>query len=61
MSIWGKILMITYLIVDLTTFVYLTFFDDFPYNWWNWLIAVPINGFLAQIWPVYWLVLRPFF
>jgi hypothetical protein len=39
---------------DLITFLYLTFFDGFVYNSWNWLLAIPINLFLATIWPVYW-------
>lgn len=43
------------------TFVFLTFFDDYAYTWWNWIIVVPINGFLAGIWPVYWLIVRPLF
>jgi hypothetical protein len=47
-----------YLIGDLATFVFLMFFDDYPYHGWNWLIAVPVNGLLAAIWPVYWSVLR---
>ena len=37
----------------------LTFFDGYTYTWWNWIIVVPINGFLAEIWPIYWLLLRP--
>lgn len=44
---------------DLATFVYLTFFSGTDYNWWNWLLIVPLNFFLATIWPLYWLVLRP--
>lgn len=30
-------------------------------NWWNWIIVVPVNLFLAEIWPIYWLILRPIF
>lgn len=40
------------------TFVFLTFFDGYEYNTWNWLIAVPVNIFLSAIWPIYWIVLR---
>lgn len=54
-------LIAAYCIGDAATFVYLVFFDDYRYTWWNWLIVVPINLFLAQIWPLYWLLLRPFF
>jgi hypothetical protein len=47
-----------YLAVDAATFVFLTFFDGYAYNSWNWLIAVPINVFLGTIWPIYWGILR---
>lgn len=40
------------------TFIYLTFFDGFVYNAWNWIIAIPLNGFLASMWPIYWLILH---
>lgn len=55
------LLLAGYFLVDLATFVYLTFFDGTVYNWWNWLIIVPLNAFLATIWPIYWGILRPFF
>lgn len=45
----------------LATFGKLTFLDDYIYTWWNWIIAVPINAFLAAIWPIYWGILRPVF
>lgn len=48
-----------YLAGQLATFVYLTFFDGYAYTSTNWLIAVPVNFLLAQIWPIYWLILRP--
>ena len=54
----AKLLLAIYLIGDLGTFVYLTFFDGYVYNAWNWLIAVPVNTILAQIWPIYWGVIQ---
>lgn len=54
----GRGLYIAYCLVGLATFLFLTFFDGYRYNAWNWLIAVPVNSFLATIWPIYWLVLR---
>ena len=45
----------------IATFVYLTFFDGYIYNAWNWLIAVPVNMFLAEMWPIYWVLIRPIF
>jgi len=41
------------------TFIKLTFFDGYQYNWWNWIIVVPLNASLAGLWPVYWLIARP--
>jgi hypothetical protein len=58
---WQKFGLGIYLLGDAATFVFLTFLDGYRYNMWNWLIAVPINFFLAQIWPIYWLILRPLF
>ena len=49
-----RLLMMAYFAADIATFIYLTFFDGYIYNAWNWLIAVPINLFIAQIWPIYW-------
>lgn len=50
-----------YWVGHIATFGYLTFFDGFRYNWWNWIIALAINEFLSLIWPIYWIVLRPLF
>ncbi len=58
-NIWLIFIMV-YLIGDTITFIYLIFFDGYIYNWWNWIIAVPINVFLSNIWPIYWLILVPF-
>lgn len=46
----------TYTIVGWVTLVYLTFFDGFEYTFWNWVIAIPVNIFLASIWPIYWVL-----
>ena len=40
----------------LGTFIYLMFFDGYVYNSWNWVIATPINMFLGEIWPIYWIL-----
>lgn len=47
-----------YVAVGLGTFIYLTFFDGYVYNGWNWLIALPVNAFVSGIWPIYWAVLH---
>lgn len=54
----GSAALVAYALVDVATFIYLTFFDGYVYNAWNWLFAVPINFFLAQIWPIYWAILH---
>lgn len=46
-----------YVIGDIATFIYLTFFNDYQYTALNWLIVVPINLFLGTIWPIYWALL----
>lgn len=57
----GELAFIAWQLGSLATFIYLTFFDGYGYNWWNWIIAIPVNLLLAEIWPIYWLVLRPLF
>ena len=49
-----RVALAIFLIGDLATFVYLTFFNGYVYTWWNWIIVIPINIFLASIWPLYW-------
>jgi hypothetical protein len=51
-----NILVILYIVGNILTFFYLTFFDGYIYTWWNWVIAIPINGFLSSIWPIYWIL-----
>ncbi|RIA55725.1 hypothetical protein BXY53_0801 [Dichotomicrobium thermohalophilum] len=58
---WEQVAATAYGVGGIATFVYLTFFDDVVYNWWNWILIIPINLFLAHIWPIYWLFLRPIF
>jgi hypothetical protein len=55
----ARLLATAYVLAGGATTVFLTFFDGYPYNAWNWLIAVPVNIFLGTIWPIYWLLLRP--
>lgn len=43
----------------LVTAVYLIFLDGYRYNAWNWIIAIPLKLLQAEIWPIYWLLIRP--
>lgn len=52
---------VSWLLGNIATFIKLTFLDDYQYTWWNWIFVIPINEFLAAIWPIYWLILRPIF
>ncbi len=53
--------LIAYELAVLATLVWLTA-DSWPrLNWWNWLIVLPINVLLAQIWPLYWGIIKPIF
>jgi hypothetical protein len=55
----GVIAFIVWQFGSVATFIKLTFFDGYIYTWWNWIIVVPINLFLGEIWPIYWAILRP--
>jgi len=55
----GRIFAIGYEAIACVTFAYLSFFDGYVYTWWNWIVAIPVNIILSQIWPIYWLILRP--
>ena len=50
-----------YAIGYIATFIFLTFFDGYTYNWWNWLVAIPINTVLSIMWPLYWVMIKPIF
>jgi hypothetical protein len=59
MKEWPSIaLVVMYHIGTVITFMYLSFFKDYGYTWWNWIFVVPINLFLAEIWPIYWVILH---
>ena len=58
---WRRTPLYAYQVATFGTFICLTFFDSYTYNWWNWPIAIAMNGFLSAIWPIYWLILRPLF
>lgn len=53
-----RFLVILYSFGSFATFIYLTFFDGYPYTWWNWIVAVPVNIFMGSIWPIYWAILH---
>ena len=52
-------LWIFYWIADIATTGFLLWEDWDSFNWWNWIIIIPIDFFLGTIWPIYWLILRP--
>ncbi|MEX3008334.1 hypothetical protein [Hoeflea sp. TYP-13] len=54
----GKLIEYLYAAGAIGTWFYLTFFDGYVYNSWNWIIAVSVNFFLSIIWPIYWGILR---
>jgi hypothetical protein len=57
----GIAVAILYEVASWATFAKLAFFDNYAYNAWNWIIAIPVDVFMGQIWPVYWLIIRPIF
>jgi hypothetical protein len=52
----GLIAIIAYHLGSLATLGYLLFFDGTHYTWWNWILIVPLDIFLAEIFPFYWLL-----
>jgi hypothetical protein len=58
-NLLGTIALIVWQGGSIVTFFLLTFFDHYNYTWWNWIFALPINAFLGEMWPIYWLILRP--
>ncbi|RAP58372.1 hypothetical protein [Oleiagrimonas sp. MCCC 1A03011] len=51
-----RLLSFLYTVGTIATFVYLMFFDKHGlYQGWNWFIKIPLNVFLASIWPLYWI------
>ena len=57
----GKLTFAVWQLGSIATAIYLLFFDGPVSHWWGWLIVVPTSLFLAEIWPLYWLILRPLF
>ena len=55
------ILIWVHLLASTATQIFLIFFDGTDYNWWNWIIIIPVDLFIGEIWPIYWLILRPVF
>jgi hypothetical protein len=51
----GWILFYAYDVIGVATFIYLDFFDGYVYNWYNWIVAIPVNGFFSMLWPMYWI------
>lgn len=51
----GKLFFWLWQLGSIPTLIYLMFFES-NYNWWNWIILIPLNIFLAEIWPIYWLI-----
>lgn len=50
-----------YALGEIATTLWLLWRDVPNFNWWNWLIIVPVDLFMGAIWPIYWLILRPIF
>lgn len=49
----GKLFFWTWQLGSIPTLIYLMFFDT-TYTWWNWIFMIPMNFFLAEIWPIFW-------
>lgn len=58
---YGRALFWLHIIASTATQIWLIVQDWPKLNWWNWIIIIPIDFFLGEIWPIYWLILRPLF
>jgi len=48
-------LIVLYHMGALGTAIFLFFFAT-NWTWWNWILVIPLTLFLAEIWPIYWLI-----
>jgi hypothetical protein len=55
------ILLSGYQLIALATFIWITFFDPMPSVWWRQAVTAAVNCCLSEIWPAYWIILRPLF
>ncbi len=53
-----RIALWVYVLGDLATFVYLIAADAPDTHGLAWLVVIPVDLFLATIWPIYWLILH---
>ena len=54
MKITGVALAVLYHMGSIGTAIFL--FVDTNWSWWNWILLIPLNLFLAEIWPVFWFI-----
>lgn len=55
------LLLAAYQVGSVATLIILLFFGGVRWTWWNWIIVIPASIFQAEIWPLYWLIIRPLF
>ncbi len=62
MKAWGNAVAIfIYQIGAFATLGYLFWQDGAHLSWWKYPLLFALNCFIAEIWPVYWIILRPLF
>jgi hypothetical protein len=52
----SHLFLILFLFGDIATFLYLVISDWDKFNWWNWILIIPLDLVLATLWPMFWLM-----
>ena len=52
----SHLFLILFLFGDIATFLYLVISDWDKFNWWNWILIIPLDLVLATLWPMLWLM-----
>jgi hypothetical protein len=55
-TLMSHLFLILFLFGDIATFLYLVISDWDKFNWWNWILIIPLDLVLATLWPMFWLM-----
>ena len=48
------VIVVIWQITSVISFLKLTFQDGIYYTWWNWIIIIPVNIVVSELWFIYW-------
>jgi len=55
-TLMSHLFLILFLFGYIATFLYLVISDWDKFNWWNWILIIPLDLVLATLWPMFWLM-----